>query len=43
MTEYKKLPWGTKTFMMGIINATPDSFSGDGTAFDIDASIQKVN
>lgn len=22
--------WGTKTFVMGIINATPDSFSGDG-------------
>ncbi|MAU64430.1 MAG: dihydropteroate synthase [Dehalococcoidia bacterium] len=43
MTEYKKLPWGTKTFIMGIINATPDSFSGDGTAFDIEASIRKVN
>ncbi len=24
------LPWGTKTFIMGIINVTPDSFSGDG-------------
>ena len=22
--------WGTKTYVMGIINATPDSFSGDG-------------
>ncbi len=22
--------WGTRTFIMGIINATPDSFSGDG-------------
>ena len=22
--------WGTRTFLMGIINATPDSFSGDG-------------
>jgi dihydropteroate synthase len=22
--------WGTRTFVMGIINATPDSFSGDG-------------
>ena len=22
--------WGTKTYLMGIINATPDSFSGDG-------------
>jgi len=23
--------WGERTFVMGIINATPDSFSGDGT------------
>ncbi len=22
--------WGTRTFVMGVINATPDSFSGDG-------------
>ena len=25
-----RLPWGTRTFIMGIINITPDSFSGDG-------------
>ncbi len=24
------LAWGAKTYVMGIINATPDSFSGDG-------------
>lgn len=24
------LPWGTRTFIMGILNVTPDSFSGDG-------------
>lgn len=24
------LPWGQRTFVMGIINVTPDSFSGDG-------------
>ena len=22
--------WGARTFVMGIINVTPDSFSGDG-------------
>ena len=22
--------WGTRTYVMGVINATPDSFSGDG-------------
>jgi dihydropteroate synthase len=26
------LPWGTRTFVMGILNITPDSFSGDGLA-----------
>ncbi|GAC1558940.1 MAG: dihydropteroate synthase [Herpetosiphon sp.] len=24
------LPWGKKTYVMGIVNVTPDSFSGDG-------------
>ncbi len=24
------LPWGSRTFVMGILNMTPDSFSGDG-------------
>ncbi len=24
------LPWGKRTFVMGILNLTPDSFSGDG-------------
>ena len=23
-------PWGSRTYIMGVINATPDSFSGDG-------------
>ena len=27
-----ELSWGTKTFVMAILNATPDSFSGDGLA-----------
>src|SRR4029079_6232320 len=29
MTE---LRWGERTYVMGIINITPDSFSGDGLA-----------
>ena len=28
MTE--RLRWGARTYLMGIINVTPDSFSGDG-------------
>lgn len=26
------LPWGARTYVMGIVNVTPDSFSGDGVA-----------
>lgn len=26
----KTLPWGARTYIMGIVNVTPDSFSGDG-------------
>lgn len=26
----RALPWGTRTYLMGIVNVTPDSFSGDG-------------
>lgn len=30
MNSLPPFPWGTRTFIMGIINVTPDSFSGDG-------------
>ena len=39
------LPWGTRTFIMGIINVTPDSFSGDGLlrqADRIEAALQQA-
>ena len=26
----RELAWGSRTFVMGIVNVTPDSFSGDG-------------
>ena len=26
----RALPWGERTYLMGIVNVTPDSFSGDG-------------
>ena len=29
--------WNSKTFIMGVINITPDSFSGDGIASDLTA------
>lgn len=28
--------WGTRTYVMGVINATPDSFSGDGLSIEDD-------
>lgn len=30
VTPQPPFPWGTRTYIMGIINITPDSFSGDG-------------
>jgi dihydropteroate synthase len=31
--------WGKRTYVMGIINVTPDSFSGDGTGTDAEAAV----
>ena len=33
------MDWKKKTYVMGIINATPDSFSGDGLSGDLDAGV----
>jgi dihydropteroate synthase len=47
-----KLIWGTRTYIMGILNLTPDSFSGDGLMvrdqtsgefqLDLDAILEKA-
>src|SRR5690348_10013668 len=34
--------WGSRTYVMGIVNATPDSFSGDGTLSVAEAVQQGV-
>ena len=34
--------WGSRTFVMGIVNVTPDSFSGDGLAGDVDAAVRQA-
>jgi len=31
--------WGERTYVMGIVNVTPDSFSGDGLAGDVRAAV----
>lgn len=33
--------WGERTYVMGIVNATPDSFSGDGLWPDVDALVRR--
>lgn len=40
-----KFVWGERTFVMGVVNATPDSFSGDGilpTTGDVQAAIDQA-
>ncbi len=37
-TEFR---WGERTYIMGVINVTPDSFSGDGLGGDIEAAVRQ--
>ncbi len=36
-----RFAWGTRTYVMGIVNATPDSFSGDGCGGDVEAAVAR--
>jgi dihydropteroate synthase len=36
------LRWGERTYVMGILNVTPDSFSGDGVGDDVNAAIVRA-
>jgi dihydropteroate synthase len=36
------LRWGAKTYVMGILNVTPDSFSGDSVDGDVDAALARA-
>lgn len=38
----KLFEWGTKTFIMGVLNVTPDSFSGDGVGTDVEHAVQQT-
>lgn len=35
----RRFEWGARTYVMGIVNVTPDSFSGDGLGTDDDAAV----
>ena len=37
----KPLVWGSRTYVMGIINVSPDSFSGDGFDDDVQSVIDQ--
>lgn len=37
----RSLPWGRRTYIMGIVNVSPDSFSGDGVT-DADAALARA-
>jgi len=34
--------WGERTFIMGVLNLTPDSFSGDGLGGDVEAAVAQA-
>jgi len=36
------LVWGQRTYVMGIINLTPDSFSGDGLVSDVSVAVEQA-
>ena len=38
-TEFR---WGEKTYIMGIVNLSPDSFSGDGIGDDVDKAVAQA-
>ncbi|MDP9180368.1 MAG: dihydropteroate synthase [Chloroflexota bacterium] len=38
----QEFAWGTRTYVMGIVNVTPDSFSGDGLGGDADAALRQA-
>src|SRR5258708_26947265 len=37
----REFHWGSRTYVMGIVNVTPDSFSGDGVT-DLEAAVAQA-
>ena len=38
----ERLSWGKRTYVMGVINVTPDSFSGDGLKGNAQATVEQA-
>lgn len=36
----KRFVWGSRTFIMGVVNVTPDSFSRDGVGLNVNAAVE---
>ena len=36
------LRWGSRTYVVGILNVTPDSFSGDGIGGDVERAVSQA-
>jgi dihydropteroate synthase len=36
-----RFEWGSRTYVMGIVNVTPDSFSGDGLGADAESAVRQ--
>ena len=36
----RRFVWGERTYVMGVINVTPDSFSNDGVGSDVEAGVR---
>ena len=36
----RRFVWGERTYVMGVINVTPDSFSNDGVGDDVDGAVR---
>ena len=34
--------WGRRTYVMGVVNMTPDSFSGDGLGGNVDSALRQA-
>ena len=42
MSALESLPFGKRTFVMGVLNVTPDSFSGDGLGTDVNTALNRA-
>lgn len=38
----ERFDWGSRTYVMGILNVTPDSFSGDGLRVDVEGALNRA-